>query len=93
MSTTDDVKHLLIKTVQNHHQYQETQLKGEYNTAWSDWYANFLLENGLVELWGRDISQDDLAALLNQLDVDYNSEQREENWPIYYAAKMVAMES
>lgn len=93
MSTAEDIKQLLIETVQNHHQYQESKLKGEYNTHWSDWYANYLLENGLEELWGRVISQTELAALLTQLDEEYNAKEREIHWPGYYAEKMVNMDT
>ena len=89
MDQAREIKHLLVNTVQNHHQYQESQLKGEYNIHWSDWYASFLLENGLEELWGKKISQEELSALLVQLDAEYNSEEREMNWPAYYADKMV----
>lgn len=89
MSKVDEIKQLLIKTVNNHHQYQESNLKGEYNINWSDWYAKYLIENGLEELWGREISQDELAAMLTQLDADYNSEEREMHWPGYYAERLV----
>ena len=73
MEQAREIMHLLVETVQTHHQYQESQLKGEYNIQWSDWYATFLLENGLEELWGRKISQEELSALLVQLDAEYNS--------------------
>lgn len=91
MDKAREIKHLMVKTVQNHHKYQESKLKGEYNIRWSDWYANFLLENGLEELWGSGIGQDELAALLTQLDTDYNSKDREMKWPTYYADKMASM--
>lgn len=91
MEKAREIKHMLINTVQHHHQYQEEQLGGEYNLGWADWYAEFLLENGLEEVWGREISAEELAAVLNKLDEEYNSEEREENWPTYYAARMVEM--
>ena len=91
MDKAREIKHLLIKTVQNHHQYQETQLGGEYNIEWAKWYAEFLLENGFVELWGKEVTKEELADMLNKLDEEYSAEKREESWPTYYADKMVAM--
>ena len=91
MSQEKEIKHLLIQTAQNHHQYQESQLGGKYNINWSTWYAEYLLAHGLSEVWGREITQADLAELLNQLDEEYSAEEREENWPTFYANKMVSM--
>jgi hypothetical protein len=86
-----EIKHMLVNTVQHHHKYQEEQLDGQYNTGWSDWYAEFLLEHDLEKVWGREISAEELAALLRQLDEEYNAEEREESWPTYYANRMVDM--
>ncbi|MCH7662763.1 MAG: hypothetical protein IH859_02710 [Chloroflexi bacterium] len=91
MSQENEIKHLLIQTVQNHHQYQESHLGGKYNTDWSSWYAEYLLEHGLSGLWGREITQAELAELLNKLDEEYNAEEREGSWPTFYANKMVSM--
>ncbi|MDH3942631.1 MAG: hypothetical protein OEV06_00870 [Anaerolineae bacterium] len=91
MEKAREIKHLLVKTVQNHHEYQENQLGGDYNNDWSKWYADFLLENDLVEVWGREITAEELAATLRQLDEEYKAEEREENWPTYYAGRMVEM--
>ena len=91
MSQEKEIKHLLIQTVPNHHQYQESHLGGKYNTEWSSWYAEYLLAHGLSEVWDREITQDELAALLNQMDKEYNAEEREGSWPTFYANKMVSM--
>lgn len=91
MSKEDDIKRLLITTVQNHHQYQESHLSGKYNSQWSTWYAEFLLEHDLIKVWGKEVTQEELAQALNQLDKDYNDEKPDESWPTYYAKKMAAM--
>jgi len=84
------IAQLLADTQNAHHHYQETQLNGEYNLKWADWFADYLIDHGLGNLLGREVAPEMLAQKLNELDRRQRAEAPEEDWPIFYARHMIA---
>ncbi|HSS98596.1 MAG TPA: hypothetical protein VLK33_16285, partial [Terriglobales bacterium] len=57
----------LLKSAQEaHHTYEKENLEGKRDEQWATWYAEFLVTNGFGGLIGKDIDEDELAALLDQ---------------------------
>ncbi len=81
---------LFIDTVNNHHQYQEESLGGEYNLQWADWYAEYLLAHGFDKLVSANLSKSGLSALLTDLDKRHRAEAPEDMWPEFYAREVLA---
>jgi hypothetical protein len=75
-----------------HAEYEKKVLGGVRDEDWPAWYAAYLLDHGLKDALPaadpHDVNR--LAATLTQLDVDYRSEQPGEEWPDFYARRMVA---
>jgi hypothetical protein len=90
MSEERAIANLLDKTQAAHGAYEERELNGVYDQIWPDWYAAYLVEHGIGELLGQSISADQLARLLKQYDEEYRAQQRQEGWPDYYTARLLA---
>ena len=85
-----EIANLLDKTQAAHGAYEEQELHGVYDQAWSAWYATYLVAHGIGDLLGQAITAEQLARLLKQYDEDYRIQQRQEGWPDYYAAQLLA---
>ena len=85
-----EIASLLDKTQAAHGAYEERELNGVYDQIWPAWYAAYLVEHGIAELLGRAITTEQLARLLKQYDEAYRTEQRQEGWPDYYTAQLLA---
>ncbi|HEU5099761.1 MAG TPA: hypothetical protein VFU22_12110 [Roseiflexaceae bacterium] len=85
-----EIANLLDTTQAAHGAYEEHELNGVYDQAWPAWYAAYLVEHGIGDLLGQAITAEQLARLLKQYDEDYRAQQRQEGWPIYYAAQLLA---
>jgi hypothetical protein len=85
-----EIANLLDKTQAAHGTYEERELNGVYDQAWPAWYAAYLVEHGFGDLLGQAITIEQLARLLKQYDEDYRTQQRQDGWPDYYAAQLLA---
>ena len=83
------ITELLVNTSAAHNEFEQRELGGVYDLAWSGWYAAYLVEHGLGNLLGEAITADQLAGLLAQYDIDYRAQQWPEGWPDYYTAKLM----
>jgi hypothetical protein len=63
---------------------------GVYDQDWPAWYAEYLVAHRIGGLLGQAITTEQLARLLKQYDEDYRAQQRQEGWPDYYAAQLLA---
>ena len=79
------VTDILARTTAAHSEYEKTVLKGVYDEAWADWYAEKGLELG---------SYVSAAALSKQL-TDLNDERKkltpEPGWAAYTAQRLVEL--
>jgi len=80
---------LLIATQWAHHEHQERDLGGRYNYGWPAWYADYLLEHGLPEMLGRPLEKESLARFLADADREHRAENPDQDWPVFYAHKMI----
>jgi hypothetical protein len=85
-----EIANLLDKTQAAHGAYEERELHGVYDQAWPAWYAAYLVAHGIGDLLGLAITAEQLARLLKQYDEGYRAQQRQEGWPDYYAAQLLA---
>jgi hypothetical protein len=70
-----------------------TALGGAYDEDWPGWHATYFLEHGLpnfLPVAGK-LGNDQLGAILKQLDADYRCEQPKGEWPDFYAERLGAM--
>lgn len=85
------VTDILARTTAAHSEYEKTVLKGVYDEAWADWYAEKALELGFNEALGSYLSA---AALSKQL-TDLNDERKkltpEPGWAAYTAQRLVEL--
>ena len=78
---------LLRESGPAHHQaYIETD--GD-DPDWPIWYAGYLLDR-LNAMLGTTLTKTQLIVLLVELDQQYRSEERNSDWPSYYAEEMMA---
>jgi len=85
-----EIANLLDKTLAAHSVYEGRELNGVYDQDWAIWYAAYLVEHGIGDLLHQAITAEYLAQLLKQYDRDYRAQQRQEGWPDYYAAQLLA---
>jgi cobalamin biosynthesis Mg chelatase CobN len=82
---------LLRETESAHGAYETTVLGGVRDEDWAAWYATYLLDHGLGELLpGLESSgAKSLATTLVQLNDDVQRLRPAEEWPEFYARRMV----
>jgi hypothetical protein len=85
-----ELANLLGQAGTAHGAYEERELNGVYDQAWPAWYAVYLIEHGIGDLLGQAITAEQLARLLKQYDEEYRTPQRQDRWPDYYAAQLLA---
>jgi hypothetical protein len=74
-----------------HGAYERDVLGGKYDEEWPTWYATYLAEHGLLDqpsCAGLDV--DLLAAMLRQYAADYDRDKPGNEWPDYYARRLIA---
>ena len=57
---------LLWRTQSAHHEHQVNDLGGKYNEDWPQWYAEFLIDNGIADFLASPPKQAKLAGFLKQ---------------------------
>ena len=84
---------LLSKTAEAHDRYERAELGGVRDEEWPVWYAAYLLENGLLDLFPDAVAQtrlkNELPMLLTEADKSHRAHAPDENWPDYYAQYLV----
>ena len=89
-SSEESILQLLKETLAAHSVYETTVLAGIYDSDWADWYATYMLEHGMTDLFPIDIAR--LSAVLTQLEADFRQVQQPEGeWPEFYARRLCAM--
>jgi hypothetical protein len=61
---------------------------GGPNPEWPEWYATFLIDNGLDSTIGFDPRFDDVVKWLKEADENHRAEAPEERWPGFYAERI-----
>jgi hypothetical protein len=86
-----EVSSLLATTETAHGLFEAEALNGQRDEEWPQWYAQFLIQNGLPELLnetpgaGKARSVEQLAGLLAEADISHKATAPNERWQDYYA--------
>ncbi|MFN2117890.1 MAG: hypothetical protein ACK2U0_07075 [Candidatus Promineifilaceae bacterium] len=83
---TDQIAKLLLQTGSAHHT-AFLEVDG-YDPDWPLWYAEFLQEH-LPTLLGKELTTDELAQLMVELDHRHRMEEPNTSWQIFYAQKLL----
>jgi hypothetical protein len=77
---------LLDKAKSAHGVYEAEELGGVYDEAWAQWYADYMMQNGMAEVAGAgSLDAMRLAELLSRADVEQRANEPGENWKPFYA--------
>ena len=87
---TAKISKLLAQAGAAHHHFEQTILNGVYDEDWPNWYAGYLLDNGLGELLGEQLSPERLAHFLDQSNEARKQQTPEPAWADYTAEAVVA---
>ena len=74
------IEALLSETEAVHGTYETAELGGVYDADWPAWYAAYAVDHGLADVIGRDVTANDLAALLTRAYADFEQTDRSEIW-------------
>lgn len=85
----EKLRDLLSKAQAAHHDFEATELGGEFDEQWPAWYAQFLEENGIGGLLVRELDLDLLAAKLEEVSQRHKTVQTAENWAEYTARELI----
>ena len=74
---TTQISHFLRRTAKAHDQFEQESLGGNRDEEWANWYAQYMLDNGFLDLFSdadqRDRLHDRLATLLADADVSHRA--------------------
>jgi hypothetical protein len=89
---TAAVEALFVQAQAAHHEFEATELNGVYDEEWPRWYAEYAVENGLVELVGHAIATDRLGQFLADSYAEFEAAEPKpsEPWPAYIARRIAA---
>lgn len=81
---------LLGEAEEAHGAYETTELKGVYDDEWPSWYAEYVVEHGIGERFGHDVTPDRLAEFLASSFADYEQADPKptEPWAAYTARRI-----
>ena len=83
---------LLVQAEGAHGAYEATELNGVYDKEWPTWYAGYLVQHGLGDLLGHEVTTDRVAEFLasKYAEFEETDPKPRQPWPAYIASRMVA---
>jgi hypothetical protein len=86
------VRALLSQAEEAHGVFESTELKGVHDENWPHWYAAYVVEHGLGDLVGHELTADRLAQFLAPSFDEFKSAEPKptEPWATYTARRIVA---
>jgi hypothetical protein len=81
---------LLAQAEAAHGEYETQELGGATDADWPGWYAAYLGQHGVAALLPEGTTEERLAGQLADCDEAYQREQPAEDWPDYYARRLLA---
>lgn len=72
-----------------HFEYEKTDLHGEYDLQWPEWYADYLIQHGWNDLFDRGWAAADLAVALRDADAAHRAHEPNAKWTEYYAPRLL----
>jgi hypothetical protein len=88
----DAIRQLLVRAEAAHGAYEANELEGRYDEAWPRWYAQFMVDDRLGGLLGREISVDEVERTLSSswTEAEASSPTPAESWPALVAERLLA---
>lgn len=83
------IRQLLSQTEQAHGQYEESELRGQYDENWAAWYASYLAENGLGQLLQVPLSAREIQTFLTESYLQFRQTETSLDWSNYTAQQML----
>jgi hypothetical protein len=80
---------LLRQAQAAHHDFETMELEGSRDEQWPDWYAQYLLVNGLAGMLGRQPDNDGLAAMLEQYSREHKTAGSQQDWAEFTAQRLL----
>lgn len=75
---------LLEKTAEAHHEYEESDLGGKKDENWPEWYAKYLMKNGLNDLFEEELTAPDIADTLLEAARKFENDPGDLSWGEVY---------
>lgn len=88
---TSAIALLLTQAGQAHHDYEQSVLKGVYDQDWADWYAEYVIQNGLIKLLEQEITVQQVSQFFTQSYEAYKGKKSGESWAEYTAREIQQM--
>jgi hypothetical protein len=86
----NSVRDLLLQAKEAHGVFEAAELAGEYDKAWAEWYAAWLIKNELNTLLKQSYAVESLAQSLSAMaSSQKDSSYPPEKWADYYAATLL----
>lgn len=79
------LKKLLREAALKHHTYEQNELNGKYDEMWADWYAEFLINNGIEELIDEKLNKNELKEILNEVTEKFKQSDYKQDWGDFVA--------
>ncbi|TAH50783.1 MAG: hypothetical protein EYC68_13180 [Chloroflexota bacterium] len=73
-----------------HAEYEKTELQGEYDQQWPEWYAAYLIAHAWNELFARAWDVNELSTALREADTAHRAAASKSSWQEFYAARFAA---
>jgi len=81
---------LLGRTKSAHHEHQANDLGGKYSKDWPQWYAHFLIENGIADFLSGKPNQGRLASFMEQSFAAFEAAGSIGDWANFVAGEILA---
>lgn len=79
---------LLNQAGQAHHEYEQTVLNGVYDEDWPNWYAQYVIDQGVLALVQQPLTAPELAAFLKDNYEVFKSAHSQASWANYAAQQI-----
>ncbi|KXK27083.1 MAG: hypothetical protein TR69_WS6001001109 [candidate division WS6 bacterium OLB20] len=83
---TSKIAGILRECGDAHHEFEQNELQGKRDESWPAWYAKYLLEHGMDELFEEQVSPADLESTLLEAAGSFEGIKDDtRTWDQYYA--------
>jgi hypothetical protein len=80
---------LLRRAQSAHHEHQVNDLGGKHSEDWPQWYAQFLIDNGMVDFVAGKPKQADLASFLKRSYESFEAAASKGDWVNLVAGELL----
>ncbi len=85
-----EIRALLVRAESAHGEYESRELNGVYDQNWPNWYANYIVSDGLSKVLQREITSEELSQFLANSFEKYKQDSSGLSWEDYTARELIA---